>query len=39
MIIVTTSIIATFRLEYEDDCEYESKVLSMRTSKFFALQA
>ena len=39
MIIVTTSIIAPFRLEYEDDYQYESKVLSMRTSKIFAVQA
>ena len=38
MIIVTTSIVAPFRLEYEDDYEYESKVLSMRTSKIFAVQ-
>ena len=39
MIMVMTTIIATFRLEYEDDYEYESKVLSTRTSKIFALQA
>ena len=31
--------LATFRLEYEDDYEYEFKVLSTRTSKIFALQA
>ena len=30
--------IATFRLEYKDDCEYEDKILSTRTSKIFALQ-
>ena len=35
---VMTKIIATFRLEYEDDCEYEFQVLSTRTSKGFALQ-
>ena len=32
-------LLATFRLEYEDDYEYEFKVLSTRTSKIFALQA
>ena len=31
-------IIATFRLEYEDDYEYEFQVLSTRNSKIFALQ-
>ena len=39
MIMVMTTVIATFRLQYEDDYEYESKVLSMRTSKIFAVQA
>ena len=39
MIMVMTTIIATFRLEYEDNYEYESKVLSTRTSKICALQA
>ena len=28
----------TFRLEYEDDYEYEFQVLSTRNSKIFALQ-
>ena len=31
-------LIATFRLEYEDDYEYEFQVLSTRNSKIFALQ-
>ena len=35
---VMTKIIATFRLEYEDDCEYEFQVLSTRTLTIFALQ-
>ena len=36
---VETQTSATFRLEYEDDYEYESKVLSTRTSKILGLQA
>ena len=36
---VVTETSATFRLEYEDDYEYESKVLSTRTSKILGLQA
>ena len=31
-------LLATFRLEHEDDYEYEFKVLSTRTSKIFARQ-
>ena len=34
-----TVFMVTFRLEYENDCEYEFKLLSTRTSKIFALQA
>ena len=30
--------IETFRLEYEDDYEYEFQVLSTRNSKIFVLQ-
>ena len=36
-LVIGKPIIATFRLEYED--EYEFKVLSTCTSKFFAPQA
>ena len=32
------SLIATFRLEYEEDYEYEFKVLITHSSKIFALQ-
>ena len=31
-------LLATFRLEHEDEYEYEFKVLSTRTSKIFARQ-
>ena len=37
-VVVRTSKIATFRLEHEDDYEYEFQVLSTRTSKVFAPQ-
>ena len=33
----SSTLIATFRLEYEDDYKYEFQVLSRRTSKIFAL--
>ena len=36
---VVTETSATSRLQYEDDYEYESKVLSTRTSKILGLQA
>ena len=36
--ILPFDTMVTFRLEYEDDYEYEYKVLSTRTSKIFALQ-
>ena len=35
---LTPLLIETFRLEYEDDYEYEFQVLSTRNSKIFALQ-
>ena len=33
------TLLAIFRLEYEDDYEYESKVPSTRNSKIFGPQA
>ena len=39
IILLAIMLLATFRLEYENDYEYEFSVLSTRTSKIFALQA